>query len=475
MGNFIQSRTILKGFILMLAIIVGVLAPLQQAEVQAHSSSGSSSGYLKGTVTGFQGAIIGSDAKVTITDGKKYWVAEPSAKSGDYELTLPTGTYTVAVSATNYATQTFSNVKITNKNTTKLDAALAWKYGQVSGTVTNESKQPIEGAKVVVTIGSKTYASFDTNRIGKYAITLSPGTYTLTVSASGYTAKVSSNVRIEGNKAVTLDTQLVKQTGTLTGKVTGTSSAALKNATVSITGNGQSLTLKTGADGVYSTKLSLGVYTVEFQAVDYSSKKVTNVKVESSSKATTLNAQLTSILGAISGKVTDGNGKAIAGATVTLPELGLTATTDKDGKYAFYGIKPGKYKVEFNYGAMKSSASVQVNACNTSYVNGKLTVPKETVAPKTTAGLTPVKPEDGIHITQLTVTLEAADNVGGSGVNAIKYRIYTSKGWTQWMTYTGPFTVSASNTYKIEYLSTDKAGNQEKSHTIDFQNCGCSN
>ncbi|MBX3298181.1 MAG: TonB-dependent receptor [Acidobacteria bacterium] len=52
---------------------------------------------------------------------------------------------------------------------------------------------------------------------------------------------------------------------------------------------------------------------------------------------------------AISGRLTDPNGLAIAGATVTVTETATqatrTATTNDDGRYAFLNLRPGTYKV----------------------------------------------------------------------------------------------------------------------------------
>jgi hypothetical protein len=70
-----------------------------------------------------------------------------------------------------------------------------------------------------------------------------------------------------------------------------------------------------------------------------------------------------------------------------------------------------------------------------------------------------------LYIKGYTTTLRATDNVSGSGVNTIQYRI---NGGT-WIAYTSPFTVYAGVTHTVEYYSTDIAGNVESPiNKMDF-------
>jgi hypothetical protein len=69
------------------------------------------------------------------------------------------------------------------------------------------------------------------------------------------------------------------------------------------------------------------------------------------------------------------------------------------------------------------------------------------------------------YIKGYTTTLKAIDNVSGSGINIIQYRI---NGGT-WIPYTSPFTIYAGATHTVEYYSTDSAGNEESPiNKMDF-------
>jgi hypothetical protein len=70
-----------------------------------------------------------------------------------------------------------------------------------------------------------------------------------------------------------------------------------------------------------------------------------------------------------------------------------------------------------------------------------------------------------LYIKGYTTTLKATDNVSGSGVNIIQYRINGST----WIPYSSPFTIYAGATHIVEYFSTDSAGNVESPiNKMDF-------
>ncbi|WP_210651190.1 OmpL47-type beta-barrel domain-containing protein [Nocardioides sp. SYSU D00065] len=81
--------------------------------------------------------------------------------------------------------------------------------------------------------------------------------------------------------------------------------------------------------------------------------------------------------------------------------------------------------------------------------------PADTTAPVTSAAQAVV--EDGVQ-----VTLTAVDETGGSGVESTEYRI----GGGEWTAYTGPFTITEPGSHKVEFRSTDVAGNEETAKSI---------
>jgi len=84
--------------------------------------------------------------------------------------------------------------------------------------------------------------------------------------------------------------------------------------------------------------------------------------------------------------------------------------------------------------------------------------PQDTTAPETTIALSGTAGKNGWYISDVTVTLTATDENGGSGVAST---VYSLDGGANWKTYTGPFVLSNEGTATVLFYSTDNAGNIE--------------
>ena len=78
----------------------------------------------------------------------------------------------------------------------------------------------------------------------------------------------------------------------------------------------------------------------------------------------------------------------------------------------------------------------------------------DTTAPNTTCTLDGVMGDNGWYVSNVTVTLSATDNEGGSGVKKTEYSFDEE----EWITYTDPFIVSAEGLTTLYYRSEDNAG-----------------
>ena len=107
--------------------------------------------------------------------------------------------------------------------------------------------------------------------------------------------------------------------------------------------------------------------------------------------ATSAFAQTTTT-GSIEGMVTDPNGAAIKGATVTATSPNLiskqTATTGDDGRYQILQLPPGKYKVSVDAGgfAKYTSGEFDVNLGRTSTADAGLQLATATATVQVTGG-----------------------------------------------------------------------------------------
>src|ERR1051325_11490716 len=115
--------------------------------------------------------------------------------------------------------------------------------------------------------------------------------------------------------------------------------------------------------------------------------------------------------GSIEGLVTDPNGAAVKGATVTATSPNLiksqTATTGDDGRYQIGNLPPGKYKVSVDAGgfAKYSSGEFEVNLGITSTADASLQLATATATVQVTGG----------------AVVDAAQNTTGSNVSTDQF------------------------------------------------------
>jgi parallel beta-helix repeat protein len=86
----------------------------------------------------------------------------------------------------------------------------------------------------------------------------------------------------------------------------------------------------------------------------------------------------------------------------------------------------------------------------------------ESVPPTTSVGLAGTLGFAGWYVSDVTVTLTATDNVGGSGVKYTMYRIDSGS----WLTYTTPIILTSEGSHPVEFKSTDLAGNAESTKSV---------
>ncbi|HYW69928.1 MAG TPA: TonB-dependent receptor [Pyrinomonadaceae bacterium] len=148
--------------------------------------------------------------------------------------------------------------------------------------------------------------------------------------------------------------------------------------------------------------------------------------------ATSAFAQTTTT-GSIEGIVTDPNGAAVKGATVTATSPNLispqTATTNDSGRYQISNLPPGKYKVSIDAGgfAKWSSADFDVNLGRTSTADAGLQLATATATVQVTGG----------------AAVDAAQNTTGSNVSTDQFSNFPTQRTVQGL-YTIAPTVTRS-------------------------------
>ncbi len=360
-------------------------------------------GTVSGRVTDPSGNGV---AGVTVTAGGK--TATTNA-DGDYSIAgVPTGSTSISVVRSSvpagYSVSGPLTRNVTTAGLSGVDFFTTRDTGTVSGRVTDPSGNGVAG--VTVTAGGKTAV---TNADGDYSIAGVPtGSTSISVVRSsvpaGYSVNgpLTRNVTTAGVSGVNFST--MRETGTVSGRVTDPSGNGVANVTVTAGGK----TATTNADGDYSIAgVPTGTTTIEVTAsptqylrpapqqknvtvngveVNFplalkptstpkpsptpTPKPSTSAPAPTTSETPRLTTRPTPTpkpsptptpkpsptptpppaptVGSVAGKVTDPAGKAVPGATVTARDANGTESTAqvaKDGTFRLNDLPPGDYTV----------------------------------------------------------------------------------------------------------------------------------
>jgi len=144
-------------------------------------------------------------------------------------------------------------------------------------------------------------------------------------------------------------------------------------------------------------------------------------------------------------------------------QVQLTAMDDISGvaktEYSFDGEHWMVYSAPFivsTEGAMTLYYRSTDRAGNVEETREKA-LKQDTIAPITTVILEGIMGQNDWYVSDVTVTMTAIDNEGGSGVARTEY----SFDGENWITYTGPFAIDVEGITTLYYRSIDNAGNIE--------------
>jgi triacylglycerol esterase/lipase EstA (alpha/beta hydrolase family) len=88
------------------------------------------------------------------------------------------------------------------------------------------------------------------------------------------------------------------------------------------------------------------------------------------------------------------------------------------------------------------------------------------IAPVTTANITGTMGENDWYTSNVSITLTATDNAGGSGILATRYRFQGDDAYTD---YAGPIQIMEPGTYTMTYYSMDRNLNKETEKVLEFK------
>ena len=233
-------------------------------------------------------------------------------------------------------------------------------YALLSGKIVGQTDgTPIAYTKAEVKLGENTY-TVTTDSCGGFLLHVPAGELALSVTAQGVQTVTEEQTVTTVLGEVTKVTIQV-QGGSITGKVLDDSGNGVPNTTITAISDNYKLVATSDETGAYSlTDLPEGNYTVSCEAVGYrvdtqpfAEEMIIGKNADEKDIQTTLTS------GTLHGNLVDGNGKPLAGATVSAwsGDISLQTTTDENGEYTLYFVPAGyTYTVQ---GYMYTYASVE--------------------------------------------------------------------------------------------------------------------
>lgn len=321
----------------------GKALPVHDAYLQ--NTDGTIYGMISGVVKGTDGnSIAGAEIQADLNGTIR---TVQTDRNGNFLFPdVPTGTgYTLTASKAGYTGATASVTEVVYG--AMATASLTFTGGAISGKVTDDQGQPASGVKVSVTDKGIEYAA-TTDDEGVYRLGDLPAGngYTITAQKIGYEADSESGIDVvTGSTVPNVNMEIVLNSGTIAGKVNDRTGAAIDLATVSVNVGGKTFSGVSGPDGHYSIlNVPAGSqYTVTASKENYINGTVQNIGVQIGKITNAVDFRLNPNTGAITGKVTNGQGATVSGATVTAVS-GLktyNATTDANGNYSLTEVLAG--------------------------------------------------------------------------------------------------------------------------------------
>lgn len=308
-----------------------------------------SPGAIQGVVVDSITTLPINGASVTLFSGSSFVTNVQTDATGNYTLSnLAPGSYTVTVSASTYETAT-QGAQVSSLATTTLNFSLSSQPGTISGTITDQSLQPIAGAQITVLLNQQVVVSALTDVNGNYSITgLSPNSYTVAVNAANFQL-ASQGATVTANANTNIPFSLSSTAGNFSINVVDALSQPLSGATVEILQNQSILfsTLTDGSGNAAINNLAPGNYTVRVSLNGY--QTAIQVGKVTSSTTTSLSFSLVENPGTLSGVIQDqSTSTALANALVEVLQgntVIASALTASDGSFTISSLASGNYTV----------------------------------------------------------------------------------------------------------------------------------
>jgi len=297
---------------------------------------------------------------------------------------------------------------------------------ELSGRVTNISGTPMVRARVDAWNKSQGFKGWtETDSSGNYNIKgLMSAVYEVYVTAptgSGYSDN-RTTVNINGSSVTGVDLML-RNRGTVTGRVLNSTMVALSSANVDIwnstTGLGKSAT--TDSNGNFTIRLSPGVYEMKVSSTGLISNHTNNIIVIAGNEAQVGDIALSSGW-SITGRVVIAPSTAASGASVVVwnaTQGSGYAVTNSTGYFTIRGMSDASYALTAIYsGITNDTATATVSGSDVNA--GTIIIPRDDGNPNYLSGILTIGITPAVAGTQYRVTVTSGDNIGYTYTGAVE-------------------------------------------------------
>lgn len=274
-----------------------------------------------------------------------------SGANGNYTAGLSAGNYKVKVSKAGYFADSVNVTLALGQNITGVNFTLAENFAYITGTVTDLTSVPLEGA-VINLNGNNGGATTLSGVDGGYTLqNITGGVYDFTVEKDGYSDTLIAGVTINDGQALVYNFNLYSLSGEINGTVSDANGNIVASATVILVrkSNNNQRTATTGNNGEFSfSGLNYGDFEIRALKTGFTASQVQEVTISPSQpvQSVVIN-DLTEKTSVISGTIRDDVNAPISGVEVFVnSDNGSSgAVTDNSGSFEIRQLAPGEYNL----------------------------------------------------------------------------------------------------------------------------------
>ncbi len=292
--------------------------------------------------------------------------------SGSYSLSVPAERdYTLSAALTGYTTYNDASVPISAAGALQVvNAAVNPVPALITGKVLDNNLQPVNNAKVYLTINSALIDSTITSVTGEYKIGSSVGKAKLSAFLPGYTRDNVDNITVSlGQTLTNINFKISPNYALLSGTIKDQDGKAIEGAFISLTAASSGGTSQSAADGSFVISNLVGnTFTFTASKTDttisksrYADTTIQNYDIKDG-ETKSISIKMTKLDGTIAGKITGKIKENIPSATVYLYDTKssktVTAISDPAGKYLVSGLPLSTYMITADKAKYSSSQQI---------------------------------------------------------------------------------------------------------------------